>query len=72
MLLPASGGAFETVDALRDLVHAVDTGRTGRRIDAQARDAGAAAGRDRLIVIPAITAVVLLVLYVLLRAAWRR
>ena len=37
--------------------------------DAQARDAGAAAGRDRLIVIPAILAVVLLVLYVLLRSA---
>ena len=37
--------------------------------DAQARDAGSAAARDRLIVIPAILAVVLLVLYVLLRSA---
>ena len=66
---PASGGAFETVDALRDSVHAVDPAALVGGSDAQARDAGAAAGRDRLIVIPAILAVVLLVLYVLLRSA---
>ena len=66
---PASDGAFETVDALRDSVHAVDPAALVGGSDAQARDAGAAAGRDRLIVIPAILAVVLLVLYVLLRSA---
>ncbi len=37
--------------------------------DAQARDASAAAAHDRLVIIPAILAVVLIVLYVLLRSA---
>ncbi len=36
--------------------------------DAKARDASAAAGRDRAVVVPAILAVVLLVLFVLLRS----
>ena len=66
---PASEDAFETIDALRDSVHAVDGAALVGGSDAQARDASAAAVRDRLIVIPAILAVVLLVLYVLLRSA---
>ena len=66
---PASDDAFETVDALRDSVHKVDPAALVGGSDAQARDASAAAVRDRLIVIPAILAVVLLVLYVLLRSA---
>ena len=66
---PASDDAFETVDALRDSVHAADPGALVGGSDAQARDASAAAVRDRLVIIPAILAVVLAVLYVLLRAA---
>ncbi len=66
---PASDEAFTTVDALRDSVHGVDSGALVGGSDAQARDASAAAGRDRLVVIPAILAVVLIVLYVLLRSA---
>ncbi|WP_006246043.1 MMPL family transporter [Mycolicibacterium tusciae] len=66
---PASEQAFETIDALRDSVHSVDPGALVGGSDASARDAGAAAERDRLIVIPAILIVVLAVLYVLLRSA---
>ena len=66
---PASDDAFRTIDALRDSVHAVDRGALVGGSDALARDASAAAGRDRLIVIPAILTVVLVVLYVLLRSA---
>ena len=66
---PRPTQAFETIDALRDSVHSVDTGALVGGSDAQARDASAAAARDRLIVIPAILAVVLTVLYVLLRSA---
>ena len=66
---PASDDAFTTIDALRDSVHAVDSGALVGGSDAQARDAAAAAGRDRSVVIPAILAVVLIVLYVLLRSA---
>jgi RND superfamily putative drug exporter len=66
---PASDDAFRTVDALRDSVHTADPGALVGGSDAQARDAGAAAARDRLIIIPAILAVVLIVLYVLLRSA---
>ena len=66
---PASEQSFETIDALRDSVHSVDTGALVGGSDAQARDAGAAAAHDRLIVIPAILVVVLAVLYVLLRSA---
>ena len=65
---PASDDAFETIDALRDSVHAVDTAALVGGSDAQARDASAAAARDRLVLIPAILAVVLIVLYALLRA----
>ena len=66
---PASDRAFETIDALRDSVHAVDEDALVGGSDATARDASAAAGRDRLVVIPAILVVVLAVLYVLLRSA---
>ena len=66
---PASDEAFKTIDALRDSVHAVDPGALVGGSDAQARDASAAAARDRLVIIPAILAVVLIVLYVLLRSA---
>ena len=66
---PASDDAFETVDALRDSVQKVDPAALVGGSDAQALDASAAAVRDRQIVIPAILAVVLLVLYVLLRSA---
>ncbi|MDZ4269565.1 MAG: MMPL family transporter, partial [Mycobacterium sp.] len=66
---PASDAAFEGVDALRDSVHQVDPDGLVGGSDAKARDAAAAAGRDRAIVVPAILAAVLLVLYVLLRSA---
>ncbi len=66
---PASDDAFETIDALRDSVHTADSGALVGGSDAQARDAAVAAERDRLVVMPAILAVVLLVLYLLLRSA---
>jgi RND superfamily putative drug exporter len=67
---PASDEAFETIDALRDSVHAADPDALVGGSDAQARDTAAAAQRDRLVVIPAILAVVLAVLYLLLRSAF--
>ncbi len=66
---PASEKAFETIDALRNSVQAIDPGALVGGSDATARDAAAAAAHDRLIVIPAILIVVLAVLYVLLRSA---
>ena len=66
---PGSADAFRTVDALRDSVHAVDGSTLVGGSDASARDARAAAQHDQWVVIPAILAVVLIVLYVLLRAA---
>ncbi|MBB2988552.1 RND superfamily putative drug exporter [Mycolicibacterium iranicum] len=66
---PASDTAFETIDALRDSVHAADPGALVGGSDAVARDAAGAAGHDRAVVVPAILVVVLLVLYVLLRSA---
>ncbi|MBI3214595.1 MAG: MMPL family transporter [Mycobacterium sp.] len=66
---PASAQSFETIDALRDSVHGVDPSTLVGGSDASARDAAAAAQRDRMVVIPAILAVVLVVLYVLLRSA---
>jgi len=66
---PASDQAFETIDALRDSVHAVDPDALVGGSDATARDAAIAAAHDRLVVMPAILAVVLAVLYVLLRSA---
>ncbi|MCH9641668.1 MAG: MMPL family transporter [Actinomycetia bacterium] len=66
---PASDEAFGAIDALRDSVHRVDSDGLVGGSDAKARDAAAAAGHDRAVVVPAILAVVLLVLYVLLRSA---
>ncbi|MBX7431956.1 MMPL family transporter [Mycobacterium sp. Y57] len=66
---PASDEAFDTIDALRGAVHDVDPNGLVGGSDATARDAAAAAAHDRAVVIPAILAVVLLVLYVLLRSA---
>jgi len=65
---PASAAAFKTVGALRHSVTAVDSSVLVGGSDAQALDVRDAAARDRLVVIPAILAVVLLVLYALLRA----
>ncbi|MGB3895520.1 MAG: MMPL family transporter [Mycolicibacter sinensis] len=66
---PSTGGAFDTVTALRDSVRTVDSGALVGGADAQALDIRDAADRDRKVLIPAILAVVLVVLYVLLRAA---
>ena len=66
---PASDEAFGTIDRLRHSVRDVDPGALVGGSDATARDAGAAASRDRMVVVPAILLVVLAVLYVLLRAA---
>ncbi len=65
---PASDQAFETVDALRSSVHAVSPDTLVGGSDAKARDSATAAQRDRMVVIPAILAVVLVVLFVLLRS----
>lgn len=65
---PATDQAFDTVAALRDSVQSVDSGALVGGSDAQALDARDAAVRDRLVIIPAILAVVLAVLLVLLRA----
>lgn len=66
---PASDEAFKTVDALRDSVRSADPEALVGGSDATARDASAAASRDRAVVVPAILVVVLAVLYILLRAA---
>lgn len=66
---PASDEAFNTVDALRSSVHEVTPEALVGGSDAKARDAASAAKRDRMVVIPAILAVVLAVLFVLLRSA---
>jgi RND superfamily putative drug exporter len=65
---PASDQAFETVDALRSSVHSASPDAVVGGSDAKARDAAAAAQRDRMVVIPAILVVVLAVLFVLLRS----
>ncbi|MBU9762769.1 MMPL family transporter [Mycobacterium sp. TNTM28] len=67
---PASDEAFTTIDALRDSVHSADPSALVGGSDAQARDTAAAAQRDRVVVIPAILAVVLAVLYLLLRSVF--
>ncbi|MEX3653524.1 hypothetical protein A5667_19865 [Mycolicibacterium fortuitum] len=66
---PASDEAFKTIDALRDSVHTADRTALVGGSDAQATDIASAAQHDRLVVIPAILAVVLAVLYLLLRSA---
>ncbi|MET0899683.1 MAG: MMPL family transporter [Mycobacterium sp.] len=65
---PATDPAFDTVAALRDSVRKADPGALVGGSDAQALDARDAAVRDRTIIIPAILAVVLAVLVVLLRS----
>ena len=65
---PASKAAFETVAALRDSVRNADPGGLVGGSDAQALDARDTAVRDRWVVMPAVLAVVLVVLYALLRA----
>lgn len=65
---PASDSSFETIGALRDSVHEVDPTALVGGSDAQALDARDGASRDRLIIVPAILAVVLVVLFILLRA----
>lgn len=66
---PASAESFRTVEALRDSVHTADPDALVGGTDAQALDTKRAAVRDQKLIIPAILAVVLAVLYVLLRAA---
>ena len=66
---PASSHAFKTVAALRESVKTADPSAIVGGSDAQALDARDAAVRDRQVLIPAILGVVLIVLYVLLRAA---
>ena len=66
---PGSQGAFDTVARLRDSVHMADPGTLVGGSDAQALDAKEAAVHDREVIIPAILIVVLVVLYLLLRAA---
>ncbi|MEK8072989.1 MMPL family transporter [Rhodococcoides navarretei] len=64
---PASDESFAVVESLRSALAGVDDARVGGS-DAKALDTTDAAARDRLVVIPAILAVVLAVLLVLLRA----
>ena len=66
---PASPEAFRTVGALRESLKKADPTAMVGGSDAQALDSRDAAVHDRQVLIPAILAVVLIVLYVLLRAA---
>ena len=66
---PESTDAFKTIVALRESVKAADPTALVGGSDARAIDARDAAVRDRHVLIPAILVVVLIVLYVLLRAA---
>lgn len=66
---PSSSRAFTIVDALRDSARAADSGALVGGADAQALDIRDAATHDRKLLMPAILAVILTVLYVLLRSA---
>ena len=66
---PSSGRSFDIVAALRHSVKAVDSAALVGGADAQALDVRDAAVHDRRLLIPAILAVILAVLYVLLRSA---
>ncbi len=66
---PASQDAFTIIGALRNSVHAAAPEALVGGSDAQALDSRAAAARDLRVLVPAILTVVLVVLYVLLRAA---
>lgn len=65
---PSSNQAFTAVAALRDSTRAVDPSALVGGPDAQALDVRDAATHDRLLLIPAILAVILVVLYVMLRS----
>ncbi|BBZ35559.1 membrane protein [Mycolicibacterium confluentis] len=65
---PASDEAFDTITALRTAVHDADPDAMVGGADATALDVRDSASRDQLIIIPAILAVVLAVLFVLLRS----
>lgn len=65
---PSTTRAFETIAALRESVRTADPAALVGGPDAQALDIRDAAVRDRLVLIPAILTVVLVVLYMLLRA----
>ncbi|QII03181.1 MMPL family transporter [Rhodococcoides fascians A21d2] len=64
---PASENSFTVIENLRSALSGVDGAQVGGS-DAKALDTTDAAARDRLVVIPAILAVVLAVLLILLRA----
>lgn len=66
---PSSKRAFSIVAALRDSARAADPQALVGGADAQALDIRDAATHDRVLLIPAILAVILIVLYVLLRSA---
>ncbi len=66
---PASPEAFTTVEALRDSARKADRQALVGGTDAQALDTKRTAVRDQKVIIPAILIVVLVVLYLLLRAA---
>jgi RND superfamily putative drug exporter len=66
---PSSAKAFNTIAALRDSTKAANPAALVGGADAQALDVRNAATRDRHLLIPAILAVILVVLYVVLRSA---
>lgn len=66
---PASDRALAIVAALRDSTHRAAAGALVGGADAQALDVRDAATRDRRVLVPAILAVILAVLYLLLRSA---
>lgn len=68
---PATDEAFETVDALRNSVHAVPGAEAlVGGADAQALDSSNASRADERLLFPLILGVVLVLLFVLLRAFW--
>ena len=66
---PSSEQAFKTISALRHSMTSVSSDALVGGPDAQALDVRNAAIRDRLLLIPVILAVILVVLYALLRSA---
>jgi RND superfamily putative drug exporter len=66
---PASADAFKTIAALRYSINRADPAAVVGGADAQALDVRDGAARDRQLLIPAILAVIVIVLYVLLRSA---
>ncbi|OBB68905.1 hypothetical protein A5758_06900 [Mycobacterium sp. 852014-50255_SCH5639931] len=66
---PSSDRAFNTIAALRDTTKSANPAALVGGADAQALDVRNAATHDRHLLIPAILAVILVVLYVLLRSA---